>query len=35
MKEKANYVKLTVKLSNTIETKYYDSFLKKCFFGNV
>ncbi|WP_458257798.1 hypothetical protein [Spiroplasma endosymbiont of Dactylopius coccus] len=33
MKEKANYVKLTVKLSNTIETKYYEKGNKGLYYS--
>ncbi|WP_339039749.1 hypothetical protein [Spiroplasma endosymbiont of Andrena trimmerana] len=33
MKEKANYVKLTVKLSNTIEAKYYEKGNKELYYS--
>ncbi len=34
MKDKANYVKLTIKLSNSIEAKYYEKG-NKGLYGNV
>ncbi|WJG69561.1 hypothetical protein [Spiroplasma ixodetis] len=33
MKEKANYVKLTVKLSNTIEANYYEKGDKELYYS--
>ncbi|BDT03531.1 hypothetical protein [Spiroplasma ixodetis] len=33
MKDKANYVKLTVKLSNTIEAKYYEKGNKELYYS--